>query len=233
MTMATYPTSPRSAFLAWCQAHGERFVESAAQLGIAPAVALSFKNQASVTAAAEQAQEAAKQAAKAATLTATTEYAELRRLAASVVRNIRAFAELQAKPDAVYALAEIDPIAPRTPTPPPGTPFDLQVRLLTSGALGLKWKCLNPGTVAGVIYEVSRRIGTTGNFVLLGASGIRSFDDATLPAGLGGASSIAYRIVAARSTQRGQPQDFIVNFGVGGGGMSVSAVKQSDMKLAA
>ena len=37
--MATYPTSPRAAFLQWCQAHQQLFIDNAAAIGLDPAQA--------------------------------------------------------------------------------------------------------------------------------------------------------------------------------------------------
>jgi hypothetical protein len=55
----------------------------------------------------------------------------------------------------------------------------------------------------------------------VGASGVKSFVDDTLPSG---ASPVTYQITAVRSTARGNPAQFVVNFGVGGGGFAVTSV---------
>jgi hypothetical protein len=62
-----------------------------------------------------------------------------------------------------------------------------------------------------------RRIGGGGAsaFTFVGASGVKSFTDDTL---VSGASPVTYQITAVRSTSRGNPAQFTVNFGVGGGG---------------
>jgi hypothetical protein len=89
--------------------------------------------------------------------------------------------------------------------------------LLQTGALELKWKCNNPSGTQGTIYEVKRQIGGVGSggFVFVGASGVRSFTDDTLPSG---SAPVTYQITAVRSTARGKPAQFTVNFGIGGGG---------------
>jgi len=66
----------------------------------------------------------------------------------------------------------------------------------------------------GTIYEVKRRNGATGAFTYIGATGVKNFTDATLPSGL---SSATYQITAIRSTASGNPAQFTINFGVGGG----------------
>src|SRR5690242_15914217 len=61
--MGTYPTTPRSAFLAWCQAHELVFQNNAAAIGLTPAMAAAFKTVTDTAAADAQAQEVARQAA--------------------------------------------------------------------------------------------------------------------------------------------------------------------------
>lgn len=82
----------------------------------------------------------------------------------------------------VHLLAQIPPPAQGGVTPPPGTPFDFTVGLLQDGSLELKWKCSNPSGTVGTIYEVLRKAGpSTGAFVFLGATGVKTFTDDSLP----------------------------------------------------
>jgi hypothetical protein len=80
------------------------------------------------------------------------------------------------------------------------------------------------------MYQVSRRTGSTGPFTAVGGSGVKSFEDATVPAGV---ASVTYQIVAVRSTAVGVAAQFTVNFGVGGGGEMLASVVESSPKLAA
>ena len=67
----------------------------------------------------------------------------------------------------------------------------------------------------------------------VGIAGGKKFTDATLPAGGG---PVTYKIVAVRSTAIGVANEFIVNFGVGGGGQmtaSVEPVGPTSPKMAA
>jgi hypothetical protein len=103
------------------------------------------------------------------------------------------------------------------------------------GSLELKGKCSNPSGTPGTIYEVKRSIGG-GAMEFVGTSGVKSFTDDTLT----GASPVMYQITAVRSTSRGNPAQFIVNFGMGGGGLTVASVGVStpdssggDIKMAA
>lgn len=153
---------------------------------------------------------------------------------ADMIQTIKTYAQTKNDPN-VYTLAQIPPPATPGTTPPPGTPFDFSVTLMGDGSLGLRWKCNNPSGTVGTIYEVKRMVGR-GGMQFVGASGVKSFTDETLPAG---STPVTYQITAIRSTSRGNPAQFVVNFGVGGGGgltiASVSNATSEDagMKMAA
>lgn len=140
-----------------------------------------------------------------------------------MVDTIRNFAATSDNPN-VYQLASIpEPTSPSA-APPPGTPFDFTVGLLQDGSIDLKWKCNNPAGVGGTIYEVRRRPvggGGGGGFSFVGASGSRRFIDGTIPSG---SSGVTYQVTAVRSTVRGNPAQFNVNFGVGGDGVTFATI---------
>jgi len=153
---------------------------------------------------------------------------------ADMIQTIKTYAQTTNNPN-VYVLAQIPPPAQGGTTPPPGTPFDFTVGLLQDGSLQLKWKCSNPSGTVGTIYEVKRQIGG-GAFEFVGATGVKTFTDDTLT----GASPVTYQITAVLSTARGNPAQFVVNFGVGGGGLTVASVVSTpesssggDIKMAA
>jgi hypothetical protein len=64
----------------------------------------------------------------------------------------------------------------------------------------------------GTTYHVWRRIGPSGPFTCLGATGVKKFVDETLPQGL---AQVTYQIQAVRSTKAGPWARFDVNFGTG------------------
>lgn len=132
---------------------------------------------------------------------------------AAAIKAIKTKAAMTNNPN-VYTLAQIPAPLPPGPAPTPGTPSDLAIGLLGNGALELRWKCSNPTGAGGVIYEVQRRLsGSGGSFAYIGSTGTRKFVDETLPAGTAVAT---YQITAIRSTARGAPAQFLVNFGIGG-----------------
>jgi hypothetical protein len=80
------------------------------------------------------------------------------------------------------------------------------------------------------MYQVSRRLGATGPFLPLTSLGARSFTDSTVPAGT---ATLAYKIVAVRSTALGISAEFVVNFGTGSSGELTVAAAEGGPKLAA
>jgi len=172
--------------------------------------------------AAYDAQQVALDAAKNATQAFYDAVALLSQAGAAAVKKIRAKAAMSG--NSVYTLAVIPPPPTPAPRPAPGTPSNLKVELNGDGSLMLKWKCPNPPGAAGTIYQIFRRVGTSGtDFTYLGGTGQRSFMDTTVP---GGATCLTYQLQAARSTAVGNFAQFIVNFGTNtGGGTTVQSVE--------
>ena len=144
---------------------------------------------------------------------------DLREVASDAVQLIRIFAENQAKPSTVYALAQIPAPAAPSPIPPPGVPSDFVVNLLQTGDLGLSWKCQNPPGSRGTVYLIERRLNAGGSYTFRAAVGERKFVDNTIPFGT---DQIDYRITAQRSDATGDPAIWTVRFGMGGGGATYS-----------
>lgn len=219
------PVVPRNAqdLLVFCQSHVPVFSTNASSIGLTSAQAAAFA--AATTAAQSKYDEAvaADNAKRAAVAASSAQVAALRRLAGETVNIIRAYAQNSSDPAVVYEKAQIPAPAPAAPIGPPGTPMDFTVELLQSGALKLRWKCANPPGSQGTIYEVRRRLGMSGSPVFIGASGTRTFEDASLPAG-GGGGMVTYEIRAVRSTVAGNPAQFNVNFGIGAGGGAFAVI---------
>ncbi|KAA0213038.1 MAG: hypothetical protein DYG94_12075 [Leptolyngbya sp. PLA3] len=214
---------------------GGPWATNAAGIGLTPASVTALSTLTIAARNAFNAAEAARQAAKAAT---QAYYDAVRAMHSGpgagqdMIDTIRNWAESKDNPN-VYALAQIPPPATPGTTPPPGTPFKFRVGLLQDGALELKWKCNNPGGTVGTIYEIRRAVGG-GAFAFVGASGVKSFTDDTL---VSGAAPVTYRITAVRSTARGNPAQFTVNFGTGGPGRTIAGITSAgdgaDVRMAA
>ena len=219
--MGIVPTKVQD-LLDFADAHGTLWTTNFAQIGLTSAQATAFKGAATTARTNFNAAITADQAKRAATNTSRNTVSDLRQIAAETLSLIKAFADNAANPSVVYSAAQIPEPLPPTPAPAPGTPTDFTVALQQSGAVTLKWKCANPVGVGGTIYEVRRRSGSGSTFTFVGAIGIREFTDDTLPTG---STNVTYQITAVRSTIRGLPAQFNVNFGVGGDGFAVATVK--------
>ena len=170
-------------------------------------------------------------AAKTATSNAKQAVAAMSSAGSDVIAAIKA--KVASTGPSVWTLADLPEPATPAPVGPPGTATDFLAQLLQSGALKLSWKCPNPLGALGTVYEVQRKVGT-GAFVILGSTGKRSFEDVTLTAAMLAAGSVVYQITAMRSTVRGEPGTFLVQFGVGGGGeMTATVVQPNPPRLAA
>ncbi len=112
--------------------------------------------------------------------------------------------------------------AKAAPLAEPGMPYRLSTKLDGDGSLILSWKCDNPAGSRGTQYELWRRIAG-GDFVFLQTVGVKRFRDHTLPEG---ATGIAFKIRATRSTKTGPWTRF--NVSIGGGMPSMF-----DLQLAA
>lgn len=215
---------PIPAFVTFMTTHGPKFKLNAVALGMTVAQGTAYDSLASKVRTAYDARNAAEQAFKNAVLTLKAACDEGRTMTGNLIRIIDGFASNAPDPTVVYTLADIAPPSSPTPVGSPGKPSDFVVGLDETGALNLSWKCANPPGCTGVIYEVRRRVGPTGAFGYIGASGTRTFVDDTLPAG---SATVTYQLTAIRSTARGPAAQFTVNFGIeGGGGFAITSISE-------
>lgn len=231
--MGTIPTSPRSAFLAWCQAHYPVFVAGGANIGLLPAQALAFKNATIDLNTKQLASDAAKQAARNAVADANASEQTLRTIAGDTLRLIRAFAEASANPQAVYSLAQVPPPAQPSTAPPPGIPKNLGVRIdSTDGSIILSWTCTNPPGTSGTTYVIRRRLTNNDPWTVVDIVGEKTWADTTFTAG---PDSVQYSIYAQRAGRTGEASEILtVNFGRAGGGLTIAGTDTaSASKLAA
>jgi hypothetical protein len=165
------------------------------------------------------AQSASQEVAKAATEAVKQAIDAMTNAGNAIIEQVRT--KSRSAGPAVFPLAQIP--APVTPSPigAPGLPNSLKAELFPNGTLDLTWKCTNPQGCTGVIYQIYRKIESTGDYHYLGGSGDKTWTDNTLPAGV---PSVTYQIQGTRSTAIGVAAEFTVNFGVSSGsGVSVVA----------
>lgn len=210
----------------FCEAHLPAWTAApATAIGLTAGQITSLTTLTTATRAAYNAAQAARNASKAATTTLSTSAVNMRELASDLIRTIKAYADLQASPGAVYSLAQIpQPVAP-TPMPAPGKPTDFQVVLEPGGAITLTWAGLYSAASSGSFYNVYRKLpGQTGFTMIGGASGSTTesrrmrFTDGSVPSSAAGTGA-SYIIQGQRGTSMGIASDILtVEFGVEGGG---------------
>jgi len=216
--------------LDFMDSHGPAWNTNAAALGLTVAQGNLVKNGAGIARSKYNAQLAAQQAAKVATNDAHDTTAQARTAFADALKTIKAFALTQADPNTVYNLAQIPPPAASSPVPPPGVPTNIQASLGTDGSVVLKWKAVNPA--AGTVWTIKRKLEAEQSFTFAGASGVRTFTDATIPAGN---TRVQYMIFGQRGQAVGNPcAAFTVQFGNGGQTIEAQfSADQGGMKIAA
>ena len=169
--------------------------------------------------------QAARDASKAATTTLRSGVSIMRTQVSDLIRQIKAFAELQANPNTVYAFAQIPPPAAPTPMPAPGKPTDFAVVLNSDGSVTLSWMAAESAASSGAFFAVSRKLPGQSAFVGIGgAPGSTSetrrpsFTDGTVPASAA-SQGAQYIVQGFRGTRVGEASDaVVVQFGVDGGG---------------
>jgi hypothetical protein len=230
--MPTYPSSPRSAFRDWCQAHAPLFTLHSAQIGLSAQQASDFAAAVSSVENSEQDKKETRSADLAATQAVSDAYTALREEASDVVNIIRTFAENSSNPSVVYNLAQIPPPASPTPIPPPGQPTDMKITLDPDGDLTLRWKCTNPPGASGTSYIVRRKLPGETAWQFVGVTGSKKFTDSTL---IAGPDWVQYQVQGQRSDLPGPVSDtLLVNFGqAGGGGFTITSQSSGPMSQAA
>lgn len=176
----------------------------------------------------------ARQESKAATISLNTDSAAMRARAADLIRQIKAFAELQANPGAIYAAAQIPPPAAPAPVPVPGKPTDFNVTLEPDGSVTLSWLSTDSSASGGAFFAVSRKLPGQAAFIGIGgASGSTAesrratFTDSTVPASAAGAGA-QYIVQGFRGTRAGDPSDAVtVQFGTDGLGLTTAALRMA------
>lgn len=210
--------------LAWAQTHADLWQTNQASINLSAAQVTAFKTLVGTFTAANNAAEAARLASKNATEALQAAVSSVRATGGAYVNLIKAFAETTNNPN-VYTLSGVSPDDPAGTVPAPIPPETINATVNADGSLTLKWKVGQPEGVTGVQYLVSRRLGSTGTFALIGSVGaIKTFVDATLPFGV---DSVQYIITPKRGDVVGaQSATFALQFGVnGGGGFTLTSVQ--------
>ena len=203
----------------WAEGHVAPFTANAVAIGISAPIAVDFESKTEAARAALVARNAAKDALANRENDLRMAMLALTDTAGAIVNTVHAKADMVG--DSVYSLASIPVPAIPGPRPDPGTPTDFKVELNNDGSINLTWACNNSGN-AGTQYQVWRKLDAETEWIGRGATGVRKFVDATIPAGT---KSATYKIMATRTTGAGPWGTFTVNFGVDTAGGTTASVK--------
>jgi hypothetical protein len=197
--------------ISFYQAHATAWAEHAAALKLEGAEVAQLAAMVEEAWAAVVDQRTAAQAAQAATLARDLAVRRLAMRGAGMIARIRGVAKGEGDAN-VYALAQLP--APQAAAPGTvaerGRPYAPRTVLGEDGTVRLSWQCKNPVGAGGTRYEIRRSVDGAA-FAHLASVGKRFFLDARIPAG---AARVVYEVTAVRSTRRGSPALFNVNFGV-------------------
>ncbi len=154
--------------------------------------------------------QAARIASKNATLGQRTFVNSMTNLGSDALRFIKAYANAQANPDAVYQAASVPPPAAPTPSGPPNAPTNVVADPNADGTVTIKWK---GSTTNQTFFSIWRRVGNNTQWSQIGSVATKSFIDASVPAG---SPTATYLIRAQRFNEVSAASDeAIVNFGGG------------------
>lgn len=219
----------------FCETHLPSWQAAPGAVGLTPGQVATLS---AATAAARKAHsdnQAAREAAKASTTTYHASTAIMRGQAADLIRQIKAFADLQSHPAGVYAAAQIPMPAAPAPQPPPGKPGKLAVNLEPSGAVTLSWEAVDAAAGGGAFFNVTRKLPGQNAFVPVGGapgstarSRRMSFTDFTLPASAAGQGA-QYIVQGRRGARAGDASEAVtVQFGFDvGGGLANASLKMA------
>jgi hypothetical protein len=191
--MAVLPAG-RAQRLQWFKDHIALWKLNAAGIGVTPAAMTAFEVLITSADANFQAMNIARDGAKSATQKFYNAADDMISPGRDYIAVIKAFAESTNNPN-VLVLANIPPDAPATPAQPPSTPANLVGSISTTGVLTLNWEAASHGASTGIVFLVSKRLGGSGSFSIVGATFDRSFIDATFNPGAGLAT---YQVQAQR-----------------------------------
>ena len=215
----------------FCETHAPIWSASPSAVGLTSAMCSALAAATASTRKSYNDAHAARQASVAATTKLGTDAAIMRSQVADLIRQIKAFAELQAVPGNVYTAAQIPRAAIPTPAAAPGKPTDFRMTLNADGSVTLSWIAADSAASTGAFFMVSRKLPGQSAFVGVGggpgATGRTrraSFTDTTLPAAAAGQGA-QYIVQGFRGARAGESSDAVtVQFGVDGAG-AVSSVR--------
>lgn len=219
--------------IVFCEAHTPVWAAAPTTIGLTAAQVTALSTATTNARKSYNDAQAAREASKAKTISVNNDVRTMKNQAANLIAQIKAFADLQASPANVYALAQIPQPAAPTPAPAPGKPTDFEVILNSDGSVTLSWDSTESAASGGAFFAVMRKLpGEAGFSGIGGAPGSTSetrrpsFTDTTVPASAA-SQGAQYIVQGFRGTRVGEASDaVVVQFGVDvGGGFTSARVK--------
>ncbi|XVJ60354.1 MAG: hypothetical protein HEQ23_13550 [Tepidisphaera sp.] len=192
----------------WFEQRINSWQASPALIGLTAAQCTSLKNAIVAARSAFDAAALARIASKNATIGQRTNVNAMTDLGSDALRFIKAFAESQPNPNAVYQAASVPPPLPPSPPGPPEPPTDVVGDPNADGTVTIRWK---GSTANQTFFTIWRRVGNLPQWFQIGSVALKSFRDDTVPAGV---PSVSYVIRAQRNNAVSAASDeATVNFG--------------------
>ena len=209
--MSFVPTSNQQ-LIDFCITHADIWNLDPEGVGLVESQISQMKSLSQAALASYNASNQARAASKFATVVMNNDISLMRTYLGDLIRTIRAYAELQGNPAAVYAQAQVPPPAVPGPVPAPAQPTLLTAILnATTGEITLRWKATQPDGASGTSYIVRRRQNAASEFAFIGVTGTKSFIDSTFFAG---PDMVQYTVQAQRADASGPISEILtVNFG--------------------
>jgi hypothetical protein len=218
----------------FCEAHAPVWTAAPTTMGLTAAQCTALTTATTNARKAFNDSQTARETSKGSTTTLHGQVTTMRNQVSDLIRQIKAFAELQSNPATVYAAAQIPPPAAPTPLPAPGKPTDFAVVLNADGSVSLSWASTDSSASSGAFFAVSRKLPGQSAFVGIGgAPGSTSetrrpsFTDATVPASAA-SQGAQYIVQGFRGTRVGDASDaMVVQFGTDGDGFATAGLKMA------
>jgi hypothetical protein len=208
--MAENMSANDKAALIWLEAHIAGWVANAPTIGITASAATALLGDIVTARGSFTSVQAIRTDSKLATGTFKADAKAMRDNASKVIADIKAFANKQTNPQAVYDAAGVSPRAASTPTVPPAQPSTLTANLNGDGSVTINFDGTGP---VGTVWQVSRKLPLETAFTFVGNADVadKSFTDFNIPAS---SASATYQVQGVRGSLVGPVSfPFTVPFG--------------------
>lgn len=202
--MSNFPTGTIEEQLLWLENHMNQWQLVEGEVGLAAAQVTQFKALVNEARAKYAEARTARDDSKHATTAQNIALRAARQEASDLVDTIKNFIANTADSEGLWAVAGLNPPAPRGVTPPPNAPTNLSASVDPLGNIVVKWKATQPRGATGTVYSITRALNNAPNFTLIDVVGEKQFVDSTVPLGT---TNVSYVIIAKRSGASSVPSE--------------------------